>query len=376
MLAIRDPGWHMTFTSDPFRALELIRTGGIDVIVTDMRMPLMSGVELLKEAHASHPQTVRIVLSGFAEEQAVLASLVMTHRFLSKPIGADELIGVVDRACALQDMLDSEELCKVAGRVGSLPSRPTIYTALTQELSSPVTSLADIAKLVEQDIAITAKLLQVVNSAFIGVPQKTISVARAVSFIGAALLKNLVLSLEVFQAMGKARRLINLDDEYRHALLTATLASRLCEQRELVEDAFVAGLLHDIGKLVMATQMTAEFADVSSEARALEEPRHEVEYRRYQVCHAEVGAYLLGAWGMPYHVVDAVAAHHRPRSSQNGTLDVAGAVYLANRLAGEMRGDPIDRPFEIDATWLESMGGEPRLAEWRDMAAKMEPDGC
>jgi YesN/AraC family two-component response regulator len=202
MLMIRDPGWAMTFTSDPVEALELIRTEKLDVIVTDMRMPMISGVQLLTEAYARQPQTVRIVLSGFAEEAAVLASLAMTHQFLSKPISADELIQVVDRACELQDMLNSEELCQVAGRVGSLPARPTIYAALTQELSNPIMSLASVGSLVEQDIAITAKLLQVVNSAFIGIPQKTTSVLRAVSYIGTSMLKNLVLSLEVFQSMG------------------------------------------------------------------------------------------------------------------------------------------------------------------------------
>ena len=142
-------------------------------------------------------------------------------------------------------------------------------------------------------------------------------------------------------------------------MLTASLARKLCEQRELADDAFLAAMLHDIGKLVMATQMTEDFAELSAESRALQQPRHELEYAHYKVSHAEIGAYLLGAWGMPYHVVDAVAAHHRPRTSSTGTLDVAGAVYVANRLSGQFRGkNTVTGPLELDPVWLQSVGGE------------------
>jgi putative nucleotidyltransferase with HDIG domain len=270
-------------------------------------------------------------------------------------------------------MLDSNELCEVVGRVGSLPPRPTIYAALTQELLDPRRSLASIAALVEQDIAITAKLLQVVNSAFVGVPQRTTSVSRAISYIGIEMVRDLVLSSEMFQELGRARDHIDLDGEFRHAMLTASLARELCEQPELADDAFIAGILHDIGKLIMATQMTTEFAAISAECLASGRPRHEVECERYRVSHAEVGAYLLGARGMPYHVVDAVAWHHKPRVSSTGTLDVAGAVYVANRLAETFRQGGLE-PGDLDAAWLASVGGDHRLAEWRDIAATIDPE--
>lgn len=342
-LRIRNPGWEAIFTADPHEGLEHVRGGEVDVIVTDMRMPAMSGLQLLSQVRACQPKTIRFVLSGYAEEAAVVASLSMTHQFLAKPIGAVDLIAVVDRACELQDMLGSEELCAAVGRVGSLPLRPSIYEALIDALAMPAISIQHIARLIEQDIALTAKLLQVVNSAFAGKREKTVSVTRAVSYIGIDMLKSLLVSLEQLEPLT-----LDLDREYRHAALVAELAREMCamaDQPELADHAFAAGMLHDIGKLIAATQLTGD-----------------------QACHAEIGAYLLGAWGMPDDVVDAVAHHHRPRTSSTGALDVSGAVYAANRLTSP---EP-----ELDPAWLESVAGAARLDEWRDLAAELAATSC
>ena len=369
VLSLATPDWAPVFTSDPDVALAAISGGEVDVLVTDMRMPEVSGLDLLQAAYRANPQIIRIAISGYTEQAVALRAIPVTHQFLSKPTKPSHLIDSVERACALQELLGSEALAKLVGRVDSLPALPTVYAELSQAVGKTDTSLGELAAIVEKDLAISARVLQVVNSAFFGLPQKTASITHAVSYIGANMLANLVLSIEVFSLSTKAQQALSLAEMRDHALMTAAIAARLCDDQSVRQDAFMGGMLHDVGKLILADLATDEFLEISAESEQRGVLRAEVERERYGVTHAEVGAYLMGLWGMPYPIVETIARHHEKRDHErtSGEVGVADAVYLADRFVNlAMEHEDYAQAFidELDPVWLASVGGEDRIQRW------------
>lgn len=360
----------MVFLESGEAALDEMRTAPFDVLVTDMRMPVMDGAELLARVHQDYPSTVRIILSGTADLEASMRSVSVSHQFLIKPCEAAELKGVVRRACGLHALLDNPRLQRVVGTITELPVVPRVYRALTSALTDPDVDLGQIADIVEQDIAIAAKVLQLVNSSFFGIRQEITSLRQATSYLGVNTIRDLVLSFEVFnQLEASALNAISLDQEQEHSLFVGRLARRLLEDKFLAEYAFLAGLLHDVGKLVLAAGAADLWEQVvASDSHSLDPP-HLVEEEMLGVSHAEVGAYLLGLWGMPYPVVEAVAHHHHPSAvADQVSLGVLGAVHAADGLAREVM-QPESAFATLDEEYLAQVAAVGRLPEWRAAAA-------
>ena len=209
--------WNLSFVLGAQAALKELVACSYDVIVTDMRMPGDDGASLLREVKELHPSVVRIILSGYAEEEAVLRSIPVAHQFLNKPCTGKQLEEVVHRTCALREMLTDKRIRQILGDLGTLPSRPATFSEMTRTLADPKHTLDDLADVVNKDIAMSAKVLQLVNSSFIGLPQRVTKIRDAVRYIGAEMLKNLVLSLEVFKALECDIPGFSLDAEHHHA---------------------------------------------------------------------------------------------------------------------------------------------------------------
>ena len=224
--------WDMKFAEGGEQALVALEETPYDVIVTDMRMPGMDGVTLLEQVKDQWPQMVRIILSGYTELEATLRTLPVAHQFLSKPCDPGRLKDVVERACALQSLLSREALRATIAQMGDLPSQPGVYLKLAEALGDPATSMADVARLIEQDIAMSAKCLQLVNSAFFGLGRVT-SVQQAVSYLGTDMVKALVFTVEVFHAFQPAPGAggFDLDALQSHSLLVARLATKILAGR-------------------------------------------------------------------------------------------------------------------------------------------------
>jgi len=371
--------WDMVFVPGGEEALAELRSAPFDVIVSDMRMPGMDGATLLGRVREQFPNIVRIVLSGHTELEAALRTVPVAHQFLAKPCEADVLREVVERALNLHRLLKSEVLHRTIGHMGTLPSLPLAYAALTKALVDPDVALQTIAGIVEHDVAMCAKVLQLVNSGFFGLPRRVASVQTAVSYLGINMLKNLMLSVEVFHAFESRGDLagFSLEVLQRHALLTGNIASRLLAEKRLAEDAFMAGILHDVGKLVLATRLREHFARVLAATRENGRPLHVVERELGSSTHAEIGAYLLGLWGLPYPIVEAVAYHHGPAPEGQSGFDIAAAVRIADQLAHECTAPHDGEPEEtIDAEYLGALGVIDELPAWRTMAAEQAGVGC
>ncbi|HZQ24361.1 MAG TPA: response regulator [Terriglobales bacterium] len=327
--------WEMVFVESAAKALEAIELAPFDIVVTDMRMPGMDGAELLQEVKNRSPQALRMVLSGQSDNDSILRSVNPTHQYLSKPCDGEELKSRLLRAFALKDLLQNPELKELVSKLDSLPSLPALYLELTQELRAPEPSMAKVGKLITADMAMTAKVLKLVNSAFFGLRCEVSKASHAVEMLGLDTIRALVLSTHVFSEF-HASFLTDVDMQYmwEHSLASSSYAKRLatlehCE-RKTVDDCFTASLLHDAGKLILMSLGGDRYRQVTRVRDAESIPLYEAERKVFGCSHAEIGAYLFGLWGLPGAIVEAVAYHHRPMESLQTSFSPLAAVHVAS----------------------------------------------
>lgn len=369
-LRVERKRWSMFFANGGKEALAVLAENPVDVVVSDMRMPEMDGLTLLTQVRDLYPNAIRIVLTGYADLVAITRVSTVAHQHLLKPCGGADLRAVLERACALQDTLGSESLQKTIGGLGTLPSAPLAYQALTEALADPDVEVARLASIVQRDVGMSSRVLQFVNSAYLGLTQKTTSIEAAIISLGLNALRHLALTFEVFSAFrGNQTSGISFAAFEKHALLTARIARKLAVDPIQAEAAFAAGLLHDAGKLVLLTRIPELFAQALEISRRSKKPLHEAEREVIGATHAEVGAYLLGAWGLPYSIVEPVAFHHTLSRITSQKDDVAN-VFFANALAHEVAPDGTYEAPSPESEEGKLLRSHTSLAEWRALAAR------
>jgi len=374
MLESQKDQWEMAFAPSGKAALTLLDASPFDVVVSDIAMPGMDGAALMKAVCERHPAIVRIVFSAPQEMETALRAVPVAHQFLLKPCDPNMLRVAVERATSLSNILSNKLLANLVGSVKDLPVLPRTYMALRKKLAEADASIRDVVQIVEQDVAISAKVLQLVNSAFFGLPREVSSVKTAVGFLGIDTLQNLVLSAGVFSIFDQLAKLpgFSCEELQAHSQLTAKIAGQIPASAHVRGIAVVAGMLHDVGKLVLATRAPEHFKRALKGAEAEARPLFVVETELMGVSHAEVGAYLLGIWGLPSPVVEAVAHHHHPARVPQDSLDAVGIVYISNILAHQVA-DRAPMPgsssrLEIDPEYLDRIGVSEQFPSWQDMA--------
>jgi HD-like signal output (HDOD) protein/CheY-like chemotaxis protein len=367
--------WQMSFVQGGEAALQELLAVSYDVIVSDMRMPGMDGATLLTRVQEDYPHIVRIVLSGQTEQEVSRRMVHVAHQFMSKPCDGRELQQTIERACNLQTLLEHPSLRQAVGKIGQLPIKPSIYSELIQLLANPNSSIADAAKVVERDIGTSSKILQVVNSAFFGLSQRVGDIKTAVSYLGLEMVKMLALSIEMSQSHANTPPCpgFSLDAVQEHGMLSARIARRLLTDKVKAQDAFAAAILQDTGLLVLMGRLPEVFRKIVDETRASGRSIHQVETEFLGVTHAEIGAYLLGIWGLPYSIVEAVAHHHTPQGAGFVGWDVVGAVHVASSLAAELVPcNPAGHTgpgITLDLDYLRKLGVADDLPAWKAIAA-------
>ena len=324
--------WDMEFVSSGQEAIARLEQQPFDVIVTDQRMPAMDGATLLQVVLERWPRTVRIVLSGYAEADQIIRLVPLAHQYVSKPCEPERLENVIIRCLALQELLQQPVLRELVGRMGQLPPAPKTFSQLQRVMTSDSSSVSDVAALVSQDTVLAAKLLQIVNSGFFRVPRRITKIEQAVGYLGLNTVRNLLVSAEVFTAWrGPPRQdLLLLDTLQTHAIRTAAAVAGLVEDERMANDAQLAALLHDIGYVVLSHGCPRELQEARRVSTQEALPLDEAERRVLGASHAEIGAYLLGIWGFPAPVVEAVANHHAPSRVQSHDFDVLSALCIAH----------------------------------------------
>ena len=371
--------WEMVFASSGAEALQLLEAAPFDVIVTDMRMPEMDGAQLLEQVQERFPGVVRLVLSGYFEMEMAIRVVPVAHQYLAKPCDALKLRLAIEHACGFASILTDEAARKVVGAVGTLPSVPRTCAALLEALQNPDVPMEEVGRIIEQDVGMTAKVLQLVNSAFFGLLQEIKTVRAAVSYLGLDILKQLVLSAEIFRTFQPRQPIagFSIEDFQEHCRLSAAIAARLPAPKNTVSAAVVAALLHDTGKLVLAVRLPHHFELALQSAHKKKIPLHEVEHEVIGTGHAEIGAYLLALWGLPLSIVDAVRRHHHPIPPGNAppTLDELAITHIADALACEIElpeaAENRPRDAVLDLEYLSALGVVDQIPEWRALATQV-----
>jgi HD-like signal output (HDOD) protein/ActR/RegA family two-component response regulator len=348
--------WAMKFVAGGAAALIEIARELPDVVVTDMRMHGMDGAELLTRVAAVAPQATRIILSGQMEEAAAERAVRVAHCFISKPCDTQKLEAAITRALESRKWLDSDFMRERLGGLEALPSLPRAYRELAEALREPRVSIETVTAIIQKDTAMAAKVLQLVNSSFFGLPRNIFSIAHAVSYLGQQTLKNLMLVHSVFQEL-VSTDMRAVERQQAHALASARVARKLFTDKRAAELAETAAMLHDMGKLVLASRLPVEYAENVAMAAREGWSLQVVEHMRFAVTHAQVGAYLLGLWGLPQEIIEAVGKHDTPWA-ELATFDTTAAVRIADCLAGElfMAGDePLEKIDPIPAEVIERL---------------------
>lgn len=367
--------FYLKFAESGKQALEIMGHEDFDVVVSDMRMPGLDGSELLTRIKDMYPTTIRIMLTGQADEEAILRTVGVVHQFLAKPCAPAELKAVLLRAGTLHALLADPELKKIVSQLGTLPSIPEVYDKLRRAMIVPDVSIAEVAQIIEQDMAMSAKVLQLVNSAFFGLFQKVENPKRAVSLLGIETVKGLVLGVGAFSSIKTSSKVFSINKLWAHSVTVADLAkniaSSVSDDTELINNSFLAGMLHDIGKLVFLAKMTKQYEQSVLQAQESNMPLRESEKRVFYTGHDDIGAYLMGIWGLPVQVVEAIGFHHRLNEHPVQEFNPAVAVHIADALYFENCPDEsVGKPDVIDTDYIKFLGLSEKIESWRQICSE------
>jgi HD-like signal output (HDOD) protein/CheY-like chemotaxis protein len=363
--------WDMGFAESGDQALDMMAENPYEVIVSDMRMPGMSGAELLNEIMRLYPGTIRLILSGHADKDLLLQCVGSTHQYLSKPCDPESLRATLQRATALEGSLSNASLKRLVSQMNRLPSIPSVYTEIVEKLQTPDTAVDEVGRIIAQDMGMTATILKLINSAFFGLRREVVGPTEAVAYLGLDMVKALVLSVNAFSQYEDVRiEGFSLAALWDHSLATATAAKAIAgtehSDRKIRDEAFVAGVLHDAGKLVLACNFASQYTEVLRLVGEGHGGLLSAERQVFGASHADVGGYLLGLWGLPVSVVEAIALHHNPGCCPCKTFSPLTALHVADALLWEQsNGSGHGAAAPLDVQYLASLGLSDRLDVWR-----------
>lgn len=368
--------WQMSFADSGVEALKILELNDFDVIVSDMKMPGMDGSQLLREVENRFPQIVRIILSGYSEKALILTSVGTAHQYLSKPCDSELLKSVVKRACNLRSLLDDESLRRIVSKMQSVPSIPTLYLELLEQLKLDEPDIGKIATVVRKDPGMTVKVLQLVNSAFFGLRRNISDANEAIQFLGLETISALALGVGIFSQFESKINPELLGQFWQDSIAISNLARQIAieENPVMANDAFTVGLVHNIGKIVLAVNMPQDFVKqqrLNDETLTFQKLQNKIqtnpgfEKEVFETTYSQVGAYLLGLWGLPRQIVEGVAFHQSPNKSSDLSFSPLTAVYLANYFYHVSKSENMGQnELELDHKYIEKLGLTDKIEIW------------
>lgn len=364
----------MMFAESGPEALEIMKSQGADVIISDMRMPRMDGAELLMLIKENYPNTMRIMLTGQADSESVLRTVGVVHQFLGKPCDPDHLKSVINRSLDLQSVLSDPGLKNVISQIGVLPAMPSVYSELQSVMITPEVSIAEVAEIIERDMSISVKVLHLINSAFFGLFSKVDSIQRAVKLLGLDVISSIVLGLELFSNVKLPPKTVSIDELWSHSMSVGSMAKRLAEneglEKQSIDSAYLSGILHDLGKLVLATCASDQFKEVTRLVDEEDTTFAQAEEKVFNTTHSHVGAYLLGLWGFNTAIMESVCFHHCSRPKTPEKFTAAQAVYIADILYYTL-GESGNSHKELELNGLKENYPEEKLDSWQEICAEL-----
>ncbi|MCG8508686.1 MAG: response regulator [Rhodospirillales bacterium] len=365
--------WEMVFAGSGQAALNVLEKEPFHAVVSDMRMPGIDGGTLLSKVAKHNPGAVRIILSGYTDEERVMKTVIPAHQFLAKPVAADQLIGAIRRAFSLRAFLGNRKLRRLVTTIESLPSPPTLYQKVVAEMDSPLATARSVANLISDDPAMVAETLKLINSPFFGVAVPISDMTRAIRLLGFERMRTLVLQVGLFRHFaGNWSMTAQLETINRQCRNIGALAAALARIENLdsgqVEEAHCAGLLSQIGAIVLLDDQPVEYATAAKHWKNGGITLGDAQAGIFGASQSELGAYLLGLWGFSDPVVEAVAFCQRPSLSVHPGLPLLPILHFvnaANRPDGRYIPLTGARNPDFDGEFMARAGMESRLPTWQ-----------
>ena len=370
--------WHMDFAPNGRTALDMMAKDTYDVIISDMQMPGMNGAELLGKVKECYPQVIRIVLSGQSDISALPQMLRVAHQFLSKPVESKRLIFKVSRARALKDMLRDDALSKLILRMEALPSHPSLYIELRDELSILEPSTQKVGDIVSRDMGLTLKVLQIINSGFFPTHRPVLDPRLMVDALGINTIMDIADLTTVLPERDRAlSTLPPLGDLWEHSRRAGKIARAIARaesiNQEITDEAYLAAFMHDIGKIILTAHLPDKYAIMLSLVEARGMPQSAAEKQVFDSVHSDVGAFLLALWGMPASIFIPVACHDDPNRCQDSQQMVRTAiVHTANIFEhAATTGEWQDVEDHLNMEFLDKLDLKERLPIWQEVSQSL-----
>lgn len=360
--------------SDAFSKIE---QHPVEVLMVDMTRPSEQVQQFINQTADGKPQLPRLLITDLSDQRALIKWVGKANQFLIKPCDPITIKAALERRAVIRNWFPSDAVVNLLVKVQKLPSPPGLYYEIIRKLNGHA-SLEDIGNLIGKDPSLTSKILQLVNSTAFALQNPISSAVEAVLFLGVETTKSLVLLTQSFTSfLGTPAVLFSVDKLWQHALRTATYCQTIAksqgvEERE-IEEIYTAGLLHDLGKLVLAANFSQQFRDANMMAKAKKMPLWEAEQEIFKTNHAEIGACLLAIWGLETSLVESLAFHHQPTRSHVRTFGSLLAVHAGNAIANAV----INQSIEVDVDWqyINGCGMGDKISQWLSECSELPPIG-
>jgi HD-like signal output (HDOD) protein len=363
--------WIAEFAATSPEALAMAAKGRFNAVVADVQLFDMNGVDLLDEVMRRQPEALRVVVSEHGDLQSTVRCIGKAHHHLLKPCDATMLVNTLNQGLSKSGWVPNQQAQDLIGKMRWVPSPPSIYFRIAMEMESPAASVETIGQIIAQDPPTTAKVLQLANSAVFGLHMQVNEPGEAVAYLGLEATRTLVLLAHTFSEFDRLPRAgFSVDELWFHSVLVGQFARQIAsaerQPREVGEQAYAAGLLHDLGKVLFAANLPVPFGQAVMLAKQGPTSLHVAETQLFGANHADIGACMLGIWGLPAPIVEAVALHHQPSNGQQKEFSALTAVHAADVFAQPSAPDHATAlPLELDQIYLGQLGLSDRAELWR-----------
>jgi len=359
--------WEVLLAHSGAEAIQALARDPVDIVIADLGLPDMAGMDLIHQVRDLQPGAVRIALANPPLAQGLEQAEGDLHRLFLKPLEPDFLLGVVESLDIEDDETNVRAIRAFVGGLGRIPSLPSLYSELVALLQREDAGMNEVARLIRKDLGVASQVLKLANSVHCASDRPVAELSRAVAMLGVDSLRSLVLFRGIISGADSPHpQGLDLEKLWFHSFEVATGVRKLVVlegETQLADLAFSAGLLHDIGLVVLATDPAGRYRAILELAQTSRTPLAVLEHDTYGVDHAQVGAHLLSLWGLPPEFCRPVREHHAPPSGGEG-FPLSAALHLADARhgGGKTAGIFADGRWGLHPNVLNDPG---RFARWK-----------
>jgi HD-like signal output (HDOD) protein len=369
--------YNVRYAQSAQEALAQLEHDTIDVLITEVRFINSDSELFLRSFLKQYPSAARIVLTGYIAMDAVFKFAGLAHQLLAKPWSDQTLIETIQRADLISQMLCDDRLKRTLNMIENFPSIPSVYMELTEKLKNKEVSMDEVGAIIIRDPSLTIKLLQIVNSPYYGLPMPVTDPKKAVNLLGLDMVKGFVLSSGIFKQYEQVSVAgLHIDDLWQHSLKSANIVRQIAKQerlgKEIEEASFIASLLHDVGKIIIASNLPNEHKEICHRKASDGLPGWQTEQMVLGASHCQIGAYLLGLWGLPLPIITAVLEHHKLKVDEHTQIDQTVLVHVADAIENSLLTPSKDPITDVNPEVVSRLHLVESIAKWHQQISSME----